>query len=123
MFRRPPRSTRTDTLFPYTTLFRSNRHENGTGPFMIVDRQPDVKTTLKRFDGYWNKSVPTNVTEITFQPISQESTRVAALISGEMDLVMPVPVQDWPRLENEPNVQVLNEPEARAVFKIGRAHV
>src|SRR3546814_18317269 len=33
-----------------------------------------------------------------------------------MDLVMPVPVQDWPRLENEPNVQVLNEPEARAVF-------
>src|SRR3546814_5013266 len=63
----------------------ANLHENGTGPFMIVDRQPDVKTTLKRFDGYWNKSVPTNVTEITFQPISQESTRVAALISGKMD--------------------------------------
>src|SRR5690606_25774215 len=94
----------------------ANLHENGTGPFMVVDRQPDVKTTLKRFDGYWNKDIPTNVTEITFQPISQESTRVAALISGEMDLVMPVPVQDWPRLENEPNVDVLNEPEARAVF-------
>src|SRR3546814_4740685 len=27
MIRRPPRSTRTDTLFPYTTLFRSNYHE------------------------------------------------------------------------------------------------
>src|SRR3546814_15901911 len=26
MIRRPPRSTRTDTLFPYTTLFRSHRH-------------------------------------------------------------------------------------------------
>src|SRR3546814_12103950 len=26
MIRRPPRSTRTDTLFPYTTLFRSNRN-------------------------------------------------------------------------------------------------
>src|SRR3546814_1761393 len=26
MIRRPPRSTRTDTLFPYTTLFRSQRH-------------------------------------------------------------------------------------------------
>src|SRR3546814_6472631 len=58
----------------------ANLHENGTGPFMIVDRQPDVKTTLKRFDGYWNKSVPTNVTEITFQPIPQDSNRLAALI-------------------------------------------
>src|SRR3546814_8114778 len=29
MFRRPPRSTRTDTLFPYTTLFRSHRVERG----------------------------------------------------------------------------------------------
>ncbi len=94
----------------------ANLHENGTGPFVIVDRQPDVKTTLKRFDQYWNKDLPTNVTDIVFQPISQESTRVAALISGEMDIVIPVPVQDWPRLEKEPNVQVMNEPEARTVF-------
>src|SRR3546814_10208294 len=31
MFGRPPRSTRTDTLFPYTTLFRSQRHGIGAG--------------------------------------------------------------------------------------------
>src|SRR3546814_7110192 len=31
MIRRPPRSTRTDTLFPYTTLFRSLRDANGDG--------------------------------------------------------------------------------------------
>src|SRR3546814_8164066 len=31
MIRRPPRSTRTDTLFPYTTLFRSGRSETGCG--------------------------------------------------------------------------------------------
>ncbi|OWT63470.1 ABC transporter substrate-binding protein [Candidimonas nitroreducens] len=94
----------------------ANMHEDGTGPFVVVDRQPDVKTTLKRFDGYWNKNMPTNVTDVVFQPITQESTRVAALISGEMDIVQPVPVQDWPRLEKEPNVRVLNEPEARAIF-------
>ncbi|MEO6958677.1 MAG: ABC transporter substrate-binding protein [Burkholderiaceae bacterium] len=94
----------------------ANLHENGTGPFMVVDRQPDVKTTLKRFDGYWDKDMPGNITDIVFQPITQESTRVAALISGEMDFVQPVPVQDWPRLEKEPGVQILNGPEARAVF-------
>src|SRR3546814_10371435 len=31
MIRRPPRSTRTDTLFPYTTLFRSDRSRRGAG--------------------------------------------------------------------------------------------
>src|SRR3546814_3153004 len=31
MIRRPPRSTRTDTLFPYTTLFRSSRMNSGSG--------------------------------------------------------------------------------------------
>src|SRR3546814_8373748 len=36
MIRRPPRSTRTDTLFPYTTLFRSKRIEKGTGFFLAA---------------------------------------------------------------------------------------
>src|SRR3546814_586321 len=36
MIRRPPRSTRTDTLFPYTTLFRSDAPKSGTGPGVLV---------------------------------------------------------------------------------------
>ena len=94
----------------------ANLHANGTGPFMVVERQPDVKTVLKRFPDYWDKNVKTNVDEVVFQPISQEATRVAALISGEMDIVQPVPVQDWQRLEDAPGVKPLTEPEARAIF-------
>jgi peptide/nickel transport system substrate-binding protein len=94
----------------------ANLHANGTGPFMLVDRQPDVKTTLKRFPDYWDKKVKTNVDEVIFQPITQESTRVAALISGEMDIVQPVPVQDWERLKGTKGVKVLNAPEDRAIF-------
>src|SRR3546814_971354 len=37
MIRRPPRSTRTDTLFPYTTLFRSVRHDEARAGLLIVD--------------------------------------------------------------------------------------
>src|SRR3546814_1244663 len=37
MIRRPPRSTRTDTLFPYTTLFRSE--DDSTPPFRAVLRR------------------------------------------------------------------------------------
>src|SRR3546814_8331730 len=33
MIRRPPRSTRTDTLFPYTTLFRSQKHAHARSPY------------------------------------------------------------------------------------------
>src|SRR3546814_18478847 len=38
MIRRPPRSTRTDTLFPYTTLFRSNLELYGTGDYTVLNR-------------------------------------------------------------------------------------
>src|SRR3546814_16303913 len=37
MIRRPPRSTRTDTLFPYTTLFRSPRRADDHGEFAVGD--------------------------------------------------------------------------------------
>ena len=75
-----------------------------------------MKTVLKRYDGYWNKNIKTNIDEVIFQPITQEATRVAALISGEMDLVQPVPVQDWKRLEDAKGVKPLTAPEARAIF-------
>src|SRR3546814_5846936 len=40
MIRRPPRSTRTDTLFPYTTLFRSGYYSSRTGPGSHRPQQP-----------------------------------------------------------------------------------
>lgn len=54
--------------------------------------------------------------ESVFTPIKQDATRVAALISGEMDLVYPVPVQDWKRLEEAKGVKPLTGPEARTIF-------
>jgi len=83
----------------------ASQHENGTGPFTIAERQPDVKTVFKRFAGYWgNDQIATNVTEVVFTPVSQDATRVAALLSGDLDLAYPVPVQDWDRLNKAPGV-------------------
>lgn len=95
----------------------ANLHANGTGPYIVTERQPDIRTVLKKFDGYWNNgTMKGNVDEVIFQPITQEATRVAALISGEMDIVQPVPVQDWKRLEDAKGVKPLTGAEARAVF-------
>jgi peptide/nickel transport system substrate-binding protein len=91
------------------------QNANGTGPFIVTERQADVKSVFERFDGYWG-DIPTNVETIEFTPISQAATRVAALISGQVDLVYPVPVQDWQRLEDAEGVAPLTGPEARTIF-------
>jgi len=93
----------------------ASQNENGTGPFTVAEREPDVKTVFKRFDKHWG-NLTTNVTEVIFTPISQDATRVAALISGELDLVYPVPVQDWDRINSAPGAKALAGPEARTIF-------
>ncbi|WP_425406249.1 ABC transporter substrate-binding protein [Hwanghaeella sp.] len=93
----------------------ANMNANGTGPFMITENTQDVRTVFKRFDGYW-KDIKSNVTESIMTPIAQDATRVAALLSGELDLVFPVPVQDWKRLEDADGVSPLTGPEARTIF-------
>lgn len=93
----------------------ATNNANGTGPFMVRERQPDVRTVMTRFDGYWD-DVPSNVSEVIFTPIAQDATRVAALLSGEIDLAYPVPVQDWGRLDEAEGVHALTGPEARTIF-------
>jgi peptide/nickel transport system substrate-binding protein len=93
------------------------RNANGTGPFALVSREPDVKTVLKRNDGYWGRGeVPLEITELVLNPIKTDATRVAALLSGEIDFVQDVPVQDIERLKSSPNLKVTTGPENRTIF-------
>ncbi|MEJ2624130.1 MAG: ABC transporter substrate-binding protein [Pseudolabrys sp.] len=87
---------------------------NGTGPFMIVSHQPGVKTVFKRNPHYWGK-LNSNVDKVVFTPIASDSTRVAALLSGQVDLIEPVPVQDVARVNANPNTEVLSGPELRVI--------
>ena len=91
-------------------------HENGTGPFVVVSRQPDVKTVFKKYDGYWDKDMQSDVTDVVFTPISEDATRTAALLSGNLDMVYPVPIQDWPRLDAAQGVKALHAPDVRTIF-------
>lgn len=88
---------------------------NGTGPFVITSHQPGVKTEFKVNPNWWDKPEH-NLTEVTFQTIKSDATRVAALLSGEIDMMEPVPVQDIDRLKAAPNVKVLTGPEIRTIF-------
>lgn len=94
----------------YTVL-----HANGTGPFTLVSRQPDIKTVFKRNPNWWGK-FDGNVQDVVYTPIKSDATRTAALISGELDLVLdPVP-QDLARLKSTPGTKVVEGMENRVVF-------
>lgn len=88
---------------------------NGTGPFRLKSRDPGVRTVLVRNLNYWDK-VETNIDEVVFTPIGADATRVAALVSGEIDFMQPVPVQDVARLKQNPNLNIMQGPELRTIF-------
>jgi peptide/nickel transport system substrate-binding protein len=93
---------------------------NGTGAFMLEDRQPGLSTTVVPNPDYWDE-VEHNITRATFTPIQNPATAVAALLSGDVDFVEPVPIQDAARLEADPNVNVIRGVETRVIM-LGFAH-
>ncbi len=93
----------------------TNLNMNGTGPYMLVSRQPDNKTVFKRNPSYWG-TLEGNVQEVVYTPIKSDATRTAALISGELDFVLdPVP-QDVQRLRTTQGTKVIDGMENRAIF-------
>jgi len=95
-------------------------HEaNGTGPYRLKSREPDVKTVLVKNPTWWGLKegrFEGNADEVIYLPIVSDATRLAALISGEVDLVNDPPPQDVPRLKQTPNIKVMEGAENRIVF-------
>jgi len=93
----------------------ASTHANGTGPFVLKSREPGVRTVFGANPDWWGKPEH-NLTEAIFTPIANDATRVAALITGEIDMMDPLPLQDVPRLQASPNLKVLQSPELRTIF-------
>ena len=100
----------TNSQESYTTL-----HADGTGPYALGSRTPDSKTVLTRFPGYWGKT-DGDIDEVDFTPIASDPTRIAALLSGELDLVIDVPSQDVARLLQTSGIKIEKTPEFRTLF-------
>jgi peptide/nickel transport system substrate-binding protein len=74
-----------------------------------------VKTVLVPNPHWWGKSTH-NLTKVIMTPVKQDSTRVAALLSGELDMAYPVPTQDIKRVNSNNGTSVLVGPELRTIF-------
>ncbi|GAW36891.1 heme-binding protein A precursor [Roseovarius sp. A-2] len=88
---------------------------NGTGPFRLESRTPEAQTILIANTDWWDEPAH-NLTRIEFQPVTSAATRVAAILSGEVDFIDSVPVQDLPRLQAAPNLKVLERTDLRTVM-------
>jgi len=84
------------------------RHANGTGPFVLERYEPDVRTLLKRNARWWgwSQAPAGNLDDVTLLSIRSDATRLAALISGEVDLVLDPPLPDIERLGREASIRL-----------------
>ncbi len=87
----------------------------GTGPFKQVSREPDRKTVLEKNPLWWDKPEH-NLDQVEFDVISSAPTRLAALLSGEVDMIYSVPPQDMARIKQNPDLKLLQTPELRTIF-------
>jgi peptide/nickel transport system substrate-binding protein len=88
---------------------------NGTGPFRVVERLADERTVLVPNPQY-REQLDHGITRAVFRPVSSAPTRVAAILSRELDLMYHVPLQDIARIQNAPGVQLIQGPTARTIY-------
>ena len=99
----------------------ASRNAMGTGPFVLVSREPDVKSVFRRNPAWWGMKsglFEGNVEEVVYSTIKSDATRMAALASGEVDFVLDPPIQDIQKLKADKRIRVYEGPE-NLVFFLG----
>ncbi|WP_192037046.1 ABC transporter substrate-binding protein [Halomonas sp. YLGW01] len=94
----------------------ASRHLSGTGPFEVTERQQGVRLAFERNENYWDEASPGNVDKIVMTPISENATRVAALLSGDVDFIAPVPPNDLDRIRDDEDVQLVTMSGTRIIL-------
>ncbi|MBS9402578.1 ABC transporter substrate-binding protein [Halomonas sp. TRM85114] len=89
---------------------------SGTGPFTVTERQQGVRMEFARNTDYWDQDSPGNVDRIVMTPISESATRVAALLSGDVDFIAPVPPNDLERVREDEDAKLVTMSGTRIIL-------
>ncbi len=93
----------------------ASRNVMGTGPYKITSWTPDQRVTMTINNDWWDKHT-NNVKDVIYTPIKSDPTRVAALLSGDVDMLTDIPTQDVARLRSDSKLKILDGPEVRTIF-------
>jgi peptide/nickel transport system substrate-binding protein len=94
----------------------ASRNVNGTGGYKITGWTPDQRVTMTANPDWWDKAHASNVTEVIYNPIKADATRIAALLSGDVDMVTDLPTQDVARLRSDPKLKIIEGNEVRTIY-------
>ena len=97
-----------------TTDFNSGLAAIGTGPYRFVEWVPGNRVVLARNPGYWGGPEPWD--RVTRRPIANDGARVAAMLSGDVDMIEGVPGVDRPRVAATPGLALFECDSLRIIY-------
>jgi len=93
----------------------ASTHSSGTGPYTITSREQGVKVVFERFKDYWDKDSAGNVDKVVMTPIKDNQTRVAALLSGDVDFIAPVAPNEFGQIKSNDKVNLVTMAGTRVI--------
>ena len=90
-------------------------HANGTGPFVLDERRPGVRTILEPNPNWWDQPRH-NLNRVIITPIESNASRTKALLSGKLSLTLPLALPDIARIDEADGLRVLQGPDVRTIF-------
>lgn len=97
-----------------TAEFNSGKAAIGSGPWRFVSWQPGSNIMLDRNDNWWGRKP--EFAHVSMLVIGNDAARLAALLSGDVDLVDRVPQADLARIHATPSLAVTTSPSARVIY-------
>ncbi len=85
---------------------QTNSEGLGTGPYRLVDYDPQTGATLERYDGYWGGWDGNHFDTIEFRVVAEAETRRELIEQGDVDLVENIPLEAVATLEKNPDLAV-----------------
>jgi peptide/nickel transport system substrate-binding protein len=92
----------------------------GSGPYRLIRWVKDVEMVFEANPDYWNKDLSLLKT-VRVVPIREDGTKVAALLSGKVNLINQLPSQFIPKVKNDPRTKVERAKGTR-IFHLGFTH-
>jgi len=86
----------------------------GTGPYKFVEWVKGSYLKLTANENYWGKAPSIKNVEIT--PITEPSTRLAAIVTGQVDILQDVPVELFETAKSNPDIELITRPARRAIY-------
>jgi peptide/nickel transport system substrate-binding protein len=100
--------------YPKTEAFNAGQAAIGTGPYRLARFTKGDRIILERNEAYWGEKPAWQ--RVIFRPITSAGPRVAALLSGDVDLIENVPIQDLERVKTNGNFKVVQGLSARVIY-------